>query len=117
MNKEVRAYLERKIVSKRLRAKALDTGQQQNLILDPHYSKLVGFPDNSAVVDPDRSVISSSNEYAGPLLHQSGRIRSNLASDLYQAMLAVGTADGQLKLWNLKGYEQEIDQAHLHPII
>ncbi len=27
-------------------------------------------------------------------------------------MLAVGTCDGQIKIWSLKGYEQEINQAH-----
>jgi hypothetical protein len=108
----VRSRLENKILNKRLRAKALDHQGYDNMILDPQYSKLFGFPDNSGVLDPDCSVISSSNElYKKPqtLQQTEGRIKSNLASDFYQSMLAVGTSDGQLKIWNLKGYEQEID--------
>jgi hypothetical protein len=38
------------------------------MTLDPEYSKIFGFPDNSAVLDPDCSIISSSNElYKAPL--------------------------------------------------
>jgi WD40 repeat protein len=32
-------------------------------------------------------------------------------------MLAIGTSDGSIKIFNLKGYEQEIEQAHDHSII
>jgi len=32
-------------------------------------------------------------------------------------MLALGTSDGQIKIFNLKGYEQEIEQAHDNPIL
>ena len=32
-------------------------------------------------------------------------------------MLAIGTGDGQIKIFNLKGFEQEIDQAHDSPIL
>lgn len=27
-------------------------------------------------------------------------------------MMAIGTSDGQIKLFNLKGYEQDINKAH-----
>ena len=81
--------------------------------LDPDYSKIFGFPDNSGAIDPDCSIISNStNElYKRPSTAQQveGRIKSNLACDRYQSMLAVGTSDGLIKLFNLKGYEQEID--------
>lgn len=32
-------------------------------------------------------------------------------------MFALGTSDGLIKLFNLKGYEQEIDQAHFAAVI
>lgn len=34
--------------------------ENENFILDPSYSKLFGFPDNSAVLDPDNSLLSNS---------------------------------------------------------
>ena len=46
----------------------------------------------------------------------SGKISSNLASDRYQGMLAMGTSTGILKIFSLKGYEQEIYDAHDHEI-
>jgi hypothetical protein len=63
MKQAVRCFLEKKIIAKRKRRKALDldSTQYENLTLDPEYSKIFGFPDNSAVVDPDCSVISSDN--------------------------------------------------------
>lgn len=88
--------------------------------MDPEYSKVFGFPDNSGTIDPDRSIISSTNELfkRSPVPeHLEGRIKSNLAVDKYQSLLAMGTSDGQIKLISLKGYEQEIDQAHIYPII
>ena len=62
MNQSVRTYLEKKLLEKRLRLKQLDTDAMSNedFPLDQQYSKLFGFPDNSAVLDPDNSLINSS---------------------------------------------------------
>jgi hypothetical protein len=62
MNQYVRKYLEKKLVEKQSRLKQLDFDAManENFILDPSYSKLFGFPDNSAVLDPDNSLLSNS---------------------------------------------------------
>ena len=39
-------------------------------------------------------------------------ITSNLAYDKYQGLMAYGTKDGHIKLFSLKGYEQEVFNAH-----
>lgn len=39
-------------------------------------------------------------------------ISSNLAFDKYQGLLAYGTKSGDIKMFSLKGYEQEIYGAH-----
>ena len=41
---------------------------------------------------------------------------SNLATDHYQSMLAMGTSTGIIKIFSLKGYEQEIYDAHDYEI-
>lgn len=46
----------------------------------------------------------------------AGKISSNLASDRYQQILAMGTSTGIIKIFSLKGYEQEIYDAHDHEI-
>jgi hypothetical protein len=38
-------------------------------------------------------------------LQDLGHVSSNLAEDRYQAMLAVGTNKGTIKIFSLKGYE------------
>ena len=47
----------------------------------------------------------------------AGKVSSNLASDRLQAMLALGTSSGMLKIFNLKGYELEVYDAHDDEII
>lgn len=42
----------------------------------------------------------------------AGKVSSNLASDRLQAMLALGTNAGMLKIFSLKGYELDIYDAH-----
>jgi hypothetical protein len=39
-------------------------------------------------------------------------ITSNLAYDKYQGLLAYGTKTGHIKMFSLKGYEQEVYHAH-----
>jgi WD40 repeat protein len=39
-----------------------------------------------------------------------------MALDRYQAMFAIATYNGAIKIFNLKGYEQDIPLAHEHPI-
>jgi hypothetical protein len=59
----------------------------ENFPLEPQYSKTFGFPDNSAVIDPDNSLIDTSG--IGGLLKRdtvrdtNARISSNLAEDRY----------------------------------
>jgi hypothetical protein len=54
--------LEKKLYNKQIRHRSVDFDACQDLQLDPKYSKVYGFPDNSAVLDPDYSIISSSND-------------------------------------------------------
>lgn len=39
-------------------------------------------------------------------------ITSNLAYDKYQGLFAYGTRDGHIKMYSMKGYEQEVLNAH-----
>ena len=47
----------------------------------------------------------------------AGKVSSNLAIDRYQSMLAMGTSTGIIKIFSLKGYEQEIYDAHDYEIL
>ena len=49
-------------------------------------------------------------------IKDAGKVSSNLAMDRYQSMLAMGTSTGILKIFSLKGYEQEIYDAHDYEI-
>ena len=49
-------------------------------------------------------------------LSESEEITSNLAFDKYQGLLAYGTSAGHIKLFSLKGMEEEIFCAHQDPI-
>ena len=81
-------------------------------------SKTFGFPDNSQLIDPDQSLFDSeSSKQAGnETRFIDDRISSNMALDRYQAMFAIATHNGAIKIFNLKGYEQDIPSAHQHPI-
>ena len=49
-------------------------------------------------------------------MKDAGKVSSNLATDRYQSMLAMGTSTGIIKIFSLKGYEQEIYDAHDYEI-
>ncbi len=39
-------------------------------------------------------------------------VTSNMALDRYQSMFAIATYNGMIKIFNLKGYETDIQKAH-----
>jgi hypothetical protein len=49
-------------------------------------------------------------------LSETNDITSNLAYDKYQGLLAYGTSAGHIKMYSLKGLEEEIFSAHQDPI-
>ena len=113
MNPAVKKYLDKKLNKKRERINALNLQgcTFQNLGLESEASRYYGFPDNTAMIDPDQSVLNVAEQNL-PADCRSAKVFSNMAADRYQSLLALGTNDGKIKLFNLKGYEQEIDRAH-----
>ena len=128
--------LERKLMKRRLRLQRLvQNPEYEEFILEPENSKAFGFPDNSKVSDPDASILNASSSQnllnrsedqmsaKGISAHEGGyksnyglkdggKVSSNLAVDKYQSMMALGTSTGIIKIFNLKGYELEIYDAH-----
>ena len=135
MNSKVRATLEKKLLAKRLRMRAAEINPNyQDFELEPDHSKAFGFPDNSMVIDPEASILGEeptvgkekvataslglpTNNSEPVIKRDSGKVSSNLASDKYQAMLAMGTSTGMIKIFSLKGYELEVYDAHDDEII
>ena len=132
MNPKVRATLEKKLLAKRLRMRSAEINPNyQDFELEPDHSKAFGFPDNSMVIDPEASILGEApleqKDKASNLglptsnieqaKRDSGKVSSNLASDKYQATLAMGTSTGMIKIFSLKGYELEVYDAHDDEII
>ncbi len=63
-----------------MRAIDLESCQYSDFWLNKECSRYYGFPDNSAVVDPDCSIMTQTQTKKLPTLSET-RIKSNLATD------------------------------------
>ena len=59
MNASVREYLEKKLITSKIRQKRIEANPNyEDLELGPECSKAFGFPDNSMIVDPDAAILN-----------------------------------------------------------
>lgn len=69
------AYVERKVAGRRHRIQAFENTNDQysKLKLDEDYIRHFGFPDNSAVADPDTTIIGQNVDSKVPQNQHKGR--------------------------------------------
>ena len=84
MNPAVKKYLDKKLYKKRERINALNLQgcTFTNFGLESEASRYYGFPDNTATVDPDQSVLNVA-EKTLPADMRSAKVSSNMAADRY----------------------------------
>ena len=127
MNQGVTTHLQNKLLAKRMRLKSTEINPNyQNFEIEPESSKAFGFPDNTLIQDPDASILGNpitdvNNNMLGlggaqkkdeSTNKDAGKVSSNLACDRLQAMFALGTSSGMIKIFSLKGYELDVYDAH-----
>ena len=97
MNSAVRASLEKKNLARRIRLNAIEPNPNYDeFLMDPESSKAFGFPDNTAIRDPDTSLLNNSTgphisqkaiisnpQLRGLVRKDAGKVSSNLATDRY----------------------------------
>lgn len=63
MHAEVRKYHQKKMYAKRMRLKEVEKNPKVDpFSLEPECSKSFGLPDNSMMIDPDKSLLQHSSE-------------------------------------------------------
>ena len=74
--------------------------EQQNRLAPPNQGLTPQHEDIS-----NRSPATSKSTHGRKSPKDAGKVSSNLATDHYQSMLAMGTSTGIIKIFSLKGYE------------